>query len=126
MSSTSEYFRTLPGVRAPASLKRQVEAHGVLVDLPSSSGRTRPGLIEAGPLPVPNQSADELFRGVRAPASLKQELTDRLPLRRGLHSSGAYAPRPHSSHRVPGDLPDDRFVSSGAYAPGLIGATSPI
>ena len=109
------------GVRAPASLKLGAGAEGRRGTRPRRAlpGRTRPGLIEASGRPPPGGRAPTalpgrtrpglieagprcrcsprrwfLFRGVRAPASLKLgHGAD--AVRDAGSSSGAYAPRPH-------------------------------
>ena len=63
------------GVRAPASLKHLRTRPGLRSCLPhpaadASSGATRPGLIEAWATTIAARRI-RLFRGVRAPASLK-------------------------------------------------------
>ena len=83
------------GVRAPASLKRPCHfAFSCALSGPLP-GRTRPGLIEAGPTDARLSALHLLFRGVRAPASLKLNLQKRAFVADALTSSGAYAPRPH-------------------------------
>ena len=60
------------GVRAPASLKRASWPESCPTPRRPLPGRTRPGLIEApSPGQPPSTAPSPLFRGVRAPASLK-------------------------------------------------------
>ena len=85
--------RTRPGlIEASSGLacpRRQLTA--------ALPGRTRPGLIEACiALTMGASFGSVLFRGVRAPASLKHVvLSDMHDFHVLRTSSGAYAPRPH-------------------------------
>ena len=82
-------------------------------------GRTRPGLIEArtSEAVISDPEAGGLFRGVRAPASLKRSVATDIVDSMALLFRGVRAPA-----SLKHDLPVDpryrlRYRSSGAYAP---------